>query len=244
MPLFEKRTQLEVSAGEAFRWHARPGALLRLTPPWERVEIVEARGGIEKGARVVIRTFLGPIPQRWVAEHTEFVEGRLFRDVQRSGPFRKWEHTHEMVPLAPDRCELVDRVDYLLPLGTGLLLGGWARRKLERLFEWRHALTAADLLAHRGVAPMGVRFEGAAGAFSEMLFAFLATGGHRLGPSGERAVRFEPDAAVAEGRRIALPPRPSPLERERSIGEIYAALRHAPAGYSLPPGLDRLLRDA
>jgi ligand-binding SRPBCC domain-containing protein len=34
--VFVRRTRLAVSADEAFRWHERPGAIQRLTPPWER----------------------------------------------------------------------------------------------------------------------------------------------------------------------------------------------------------------
>jgi ligand-binding SRPBCC domain-containing protein len=41
---FSQRTCLEVPANEVFRWHARPGALERLTPPWEPVEVVERSG--------------------------------------------------------------------------------------------------------------------------------------------------------------------------------------------------------
>ena len=53
---FVRRTRLAASAEAAYRWHARPGALERLSPPWDP-PIVESRsGGIEdEGARVVLR---------------------------------------------------------------------------------------------------------------------------------------------------------------------------------------------
>ncbi len=37
---------------------------------------------------------LGPIPLRWVAEHTEYEPGRLFADRQVSGPFASWYASH------------------------------------------------------------------------------------------------------------------------------------------------------
>ena len=35
----DRSTPLSVSAAEAFAWHARPGALERLIPPWLRIEV-------------------------------------------------------------------------------------------------------------------------------------------------------------------------------------------------------------
>ena len=70
--VFVRRTRVQAPVGEVFRWHARPGALERLTAPWEAVELVERKGGIENGARVVLRMRMGPFRQRWVAEHRDY----------------------------------------------------------------------------------------------------------------------------------------------------------------------------
>src|SRR5688500_12369463 len=37
--VIERTSTLPASAEEASAWHARPGALERLTPPWERAEV-------------------------------------------------------------------------------------------------------------------------------------------------------------------------------------------------------------
>jgi hypothetical protein len=142
---FARRTHLPVPAATAFAWHERPGALARLTPPWARVELLEASGGIRDGARVVLR--IGPLGQRWVAEHFGYVEGREFRDRQVSGPFARWEHRHLFEPDGDRACWLEDRVEYALPFGRiGHWLGrGLVRRELERTFAWRHRVTAEDL---------------------------------------------------------------------------------------------------
>ena len=63
---FEKRTVMPVSAEELFAWHARDGAFERLNPPFAPVEIEERSGGLEVGARTVIRMPIGPAKQRWV----------------------------------------------------------------------------------------------------------------------------------------------------------------------------------
>jgi hypothetical protein len=69
--VFVRRTRIQAPVGEAFRWHARPGALERLTAPWESVELVERTGEIEDGARVVLRVRAGPVQRRCVAEHRD-----------------------------------------------------------------------------------------------------------------------------------------------------------------------------
>ncbi len=145
--VFVKRSRLEAPAEEVFRWHAAPGALERLTPPWERVQVLERTGGIENGGRVVLRMGFGPLAVRWVAEHSYYIEGRQFRDVQVAGPFARWEHTHRVEPDGPSACWLEDHIEYALPFG---LLGRWlagalVRRRLERLFDYRHNATAAAL---------------------------------------------------------------------------------------------------
>jgi ligand-binding SRPBCC domain-containing protein len=46
MPVFQYRSRFEVSADELFDWHMRPGALERLTPPWQPMRVIESQGGM------------------------------------------------------------------------------------------------------------------------------------------------------------------------------------------------------
>ena len=141
MKTFERRTMMPVSADELCAWHARPGAFERLNPPFDPAVVEERSGGLEVGARTVIR--VGPLSQRWVAEHTAYEPGRMFRDEQKSGPFAKWVHTHRFEPRADGTSELIDQIEYQLPLGgMGDLFGGaFTANTLERMFAFRHALT-------------------------------------------------------------------------------------------------------
>src|SRR4051812_844223 len=101
MPRFLFRSVLPASAEEAFAWHARQGALERLTPPWEAVRVLESSGGVDNGGRVVFAVRLGGFWRRWVAEHVDAIPGRQFCDVQTAGPFRQWRHCHRMTPEGP-----------------------------------------------------------------------------------------------------------------------------------------------
>jgi ligand-binding SRPBCC domain-containing protein len=145
--IFVRRSRIEASAAEVYAWHALPGAFERLTPPGEHVKVLEKTGGIERGARVVLQMGRWLFRQRWIAEHGDFEVGRFFSDVQVSGPFAYWKHTHTFEPDGPSASFLEDRVEYALPFGfLGRWFGGWfVRRKLAKLFAYRHEITARDL---------------------------------------------------------------------------------------------------
>ena len=213
--LFVRRSHVRAPAVDVFRWHARPGALERLTPPWERIRVLARSGGIENGARVTLRMGGGPLAMRWTAEHRDYVEGAQFRDVQISGPFAYWQHTHRMTPDGAGESLLEDRIEYVLPFGALGSLGGGAltRRRLARTFAYRHRVTAQDIAAHArmGDRHMKVLVTGSSGLIGTALVPFLTTGGHdviRLVRTGTATPRgtavWDPergtiDAAALEG---------------------------------------------
>lgn len=180
----EHQSPMPVPAGELFAWHTRPGAVRRLMPPWDPAEIVEEASAIENGSRTTFRVKIGPFTKRWIAEHEAVEPPHRFSDRMVEGPFAAWRHTHEAVPRGPAASTLVDRITYRPPLGVlgRLLGGGLIRRKLERLFRYRHALTAGDLAMHQriGAPPMRILVTGASGFVGTPLQAFLQTGGHHV----------------------------------------------------------------
>jgi uncharacterized protein (TIGR01777 family) len=182
--VFVKKSDLSHPAASVFAWHARPGALERLIPPWSKARVVARHGGIENGARVELRMPVGPLSVRWVAEHRNYVEGREFTDVQVDGPFALWEHTHRVNPTAEASCTLEDRIRYKLPVGSlGDVFGGaLVRSELERTFAYRHRTTRQDLDAHARCAgaPVSVAVTGASGLVGSVLVPFLRCGGHRV----------------------------------------------------------------
>ncbi len=180
--IFSSSVRIERPAAEVFAWHERAGAFARLCPPWERVEVTRHVGGIRDGARVSLRTKVGPVWVKWEIEHRDYVEGREFKDVLMSGPFAKWEHLHRIDADGDAACVLTDEIRYRLPLG---LLGRWAgaaftRRKLARMFAYRHAVTKADLEMARIGAAKCVLVSGASGLVGRSLVPFLQTQGHTV----------------------------------------------------------------
>ncbi len=140
---FLKESVIDASAERVFAFHEAPDAFERLQPPWQTTQIVQPPSSLEVGTRVIVRVKVGPLWQTIVAEHVAYEPGRMFADRMLEGPFASWLHRHVVTPKGPDRCVLTDDIEYELPFGAlGRVFGaGFARRSLERLFEFRHAVT-------------------------------------------------------------------------------------------------------
>jgi uncharacterized protein len=161
---------------EVFAWHTRPGAMIRLVPPWQPMTVVAETESLADG-----RAVLGlPGGLRWVAQHDpsgfdpphRFVD-ELSSQGLSSWPARIigwWRHTHEFSE-APGGTRVYDHVDTSVPAAA-----------LRSTFVYRHRQLAEDLAAHRsaGAQPMVVAITGASGLVGSALSAFLSTGGHRV----------------------------------------------------------------
>lgn len=170
-----------------YDWHARPGALERLTPPWQRVRVVERRRGedhprIGNGAVARLSVGVGPLAMPWVAEHFDHDPPNGFGDRQLSGPFGSWTHAHRFIDTGYGTSELEDEVEYRAPAGVlgSAFLGGKLAGDLDRLFWFRHERTRLDLQRHAKASPKTIAIAGSSGMIGSALAAFLSTGGHRV----------------------------------------------------------------
>ncbi len=61
-----------------------------------------------------------PVHERWVVHITEFAMNQYFQDVQKQGPFRRWQHTHSFESTMQSGIEgtlLRDEVEYEVGFG-------------------------------------------------------------------------------------------------------------------------------
>ena len=194
---FHAASTFPCSVAELYNWHCRPGALERLIPPWERTTVVSRKGGLDPGGQVTMRMHAGPIPYLWQALHIENRPSLYFRDIQTSGPFRHWLHTHCFAP-SPEGACLEDHIEYALPgqsvlPGLGKLL---VEPVLTRTFRYRHATLRDDLSLHAYASqrPLRILISGASGVLGSALIPLLSTGGHEVW----RLVRRQPKRSRGE----------------------------------------------
>ena len=203
MSTFERILRLPVSAEEGFIWHERPGALDRLIPPWERVQILKRGKGVHDGSVVELAQKLGPLRIKWIAQHHGYRAGEAFQDTQVAGPFTKWEHLHKFDTNGSGQSILTDRIEYREPGG---ILGRWIgggliKKKLDAMFAYRHRTTREDLAAHakhQEVGTMHIAVTGASGLVGSTLVPLLTTGGHQV----TRLVRGEAGAGGGQLGRL------------------------------------------
>jgi len=205
MTVFESTVDLPVPIGEAFAYHEREGALSRLIPPWESVVMESSDGSLTDGSRVVMKTVVGGIPLRWVAEHRGYDPPNQFEDVALSGPFASFHHKHLFRSVTPVSSQLTDHIDYEVPLGPlGRTFGGsFVRGKLEAMFKYRHRVTHDDLAtkARYALSPMTIGITGASGLVGSELVPFLSLLGHspkqahRLGSGAQQTFTLGGDAS-------------------------------------------------
>jgi ligand-binding SRPBCC domain-containing protein len=142
--------ELPLPIDEVFAFFAEAGNLERITPPELRFEIltplpVEMR----RGTLLEYRLRLFGLPFRWRTRIAAWDPPQGFIDVQLSGPYAVWEHTH--VFAATGTGTLVDdHVRYRLPLSPpGDLAYPLVRRQLARIFSYRQDVVREALLDGR-----------------------------------------------------------------------------------------------
>ncbi len=183
MATYHKSSTIPVTPEALFAWHERPGAFLRYSPPWQRMEVVKPIERLENGATMVFRVKVAGTWMDWEVLHGGFVPGVQFFDEQVRGPFKRWKHLHRIEP-ASGGALLVDDLDYELPGGAigRAFAGSHSTRTIERLFNYRHQRAAWDVPAHErlGTGPMTVAITGSSGLVGTQLAAYLAGAGHRV----------------------------------------------------------------
>ena len=201
---------MDFSSSQLFLWHTREGALERLTPPFAPIKVIERTGGIENGARVLMEVPSGPFKLKWLAVHSDYQEGRQFKDSQVKGPFASWEHRHLFNAISNEESEYIDQIEYRLPFSpmSDWIAGGMVQRQLEQVFTYRHRVLQNDMRAHHWVRediPHKILMSGASGLVGRHLSAFLTTGGHQVTPlvrravhPGENAVSWNPEAGTID----------------------------------------------
>jgi uncharacterized protein (TIGR01777 family) len=195
---FQHRAVVNAPLEEVFAWHARPGALARLLPPWQPVRVFEEASSLRDG-----RAVLGlPGGVRWAAQHeaSAYDPPHRFADELVSplpAAVLRWRHTHEFRPAGDASTELTDTVDTTFPA-----------RFLRRAFAYRPRQLSGDLAAHAWARnyrrdPLRVAMTGSSGLIGRVLASFLTAGGHEV-------IRLVRRAPAHAGERQWRPEDPDP----------------------------------
>lgn len=205
----ENRVEVDADLATVFDWHARPGAMTRLTPPFLPFSVIEEASSLADGTAV-----LGlPGGLRWTARHepTGYVEGRRFVDTaDLPWPARGrtwWQHVHEFEKTPAGGTLVRDTVTAAVPTAA-----------LEPVFAYRNRQLVDDLAAQARMHRLSderltVAVTGASGLVGGALCALLTTGGHRVirlvrgtprGPDQRRWRPQSPDEGLFDGVDVVV----------------------------------------
>lgn len=210
---------VEARIERVFSWHRRPGALLRLSPPFAPAYPVQEADRLDDGqARLRLGGKRGPL---WLADHRPEAYDPPYRFVDQAeipmlSPFGlsvgrkvfRWRHTHDFHEDG-ERTWITDVVDTQVP-----------KAMLSSIFAYRQRQLADDLALQARMrkyrrSPLTVAITGASGTVGRQLSALLTTGGHRV----VHLVRRSPDpgavgrdehGTVVRSERRWDPERPAP----------------------------------
>ena len=144
-----REQRLPGTPDDVFPIFADAGNLEAITPPLLRFHIVTPRQiEMRAGAIIEYRLRLRGLPLRWLTRIEEWEPGVRFVDMQLSGPYRLWHHTHEFKPDGDGGTVMRDVVRYALPFWPlGEAARPLVRRDLGAIFEYRRAEVARRLTA-------------------------------------------------------------------------------------------------
>jgi len=116
MSRVERTTLINGSTELVFQFHDDPRNLLKILPPYLRVDIVEVPKKLKRGAVLKYAMHVGPLRFDWTGEVVEYEAPSQFVDIQAEGPFKNYRHTHVFVPEGAGT-RMTDTIEYELPLG-------------------------------------------------------------------------------------------------------------------------------
>ena len=124
---------------EVFSFFSDARNLEALTPPWLGFRILSTSSpSVVAGTEIRYRLRLHGLPIFWTTEILRWQAPHRFVDLQRSGPYKLWHHTHRFEAHG-DRTRMTDVVRYRLPFGfLGQIVHALkVRSDVRRIFDYR-----------------------------------------------------------------------------------------------------------
>ena len=113
--IFEAEQRIPVPREVAFAFFSAPANLEAITPPWLRFRIVDqSTPELREGTELSYQLRIHGLPMTWRSRIDEWRPNERFVDVQLSGPYAAWHHTHSFQDCGADTL-IRDRVLYRCP---------------------------------------------------------------------------------------------------------------------------------
>ena len=220
MTIFESTSEVPLGAETTFDWHARPGALTRLSPHWAQEIVEESYPPIAPGSVAQVKTSVpgtyGLVRRPFSSVHSEGPSRFSFVDELKKGPLSQWKHTHEFTSVAGGT-KIDDHIEFsMAPQGFDVIDRGLTHY-LEATFDARRKRMLMDIdFLESTNAPLLARkkgkhilIAGGSGMIGRQVAALFSTAGHfvrllvRETPKFPYEVHWNPNLGILNPRDLA-----------------------------------------
>jgi ligand-binding SRPBCC domain-containing protein len=133
---FVREQFIPLDVDTVFAFFSDAHNLETITPPWMRFRVRTPKPiTIQAGTLIDYTLRVRGVPMRWRSEITVWNPPHRFVDVQVSGPYRTWVHTHTFEPVEGGTL-VRDEVEYETP-GGSLIDRLIVRPDIEKIFAYR-----------------------------------------------------------------------------------------------------------
>lgn len=177
---FSLKTVFPTEAEKIFLWHLHPAVLERMTPPWIKLRVISQEGDPSQvDSKIHLQIKIGILWIPWILQYKQYKPKQSFTQVQIRGPFRCWNHHHEMSSISAKSSSLEDTITYSTFFTP---LHHYVQRQLKRSFTWRHKTLMQDvtIYAKYPLKPMRILLSGSSGLVGHTLSSFLKLAGHEV----------------------------------------------------------------
>ena len=127
---------------DIFLFFSKPENLSYLTPNWLKFKInSNSDKTMKEGAKFYYTIKLYGIPLRWKTIITKYEPPFLFTDVQETGPYKKWIHTHSF-EVKNGKTIMKDKIEFDLYGGIlkPIIYALFVKKSVKQIFEYRRKI--------------------------------------------------------------------------------------------------------
>lgn len=184
MPDFIFTKSFNHSLDKVYRWHKSDLALDRITPPWDKIRVIDRKSSgtnFLKDGIITLEQKIAPLLKlKWKLNHVNYIEGKCFQDNLVSGPLRHWEHKHEFIEESKKKTTINDKIKFSHWINLKKL-NDFTLKSMEKSFRYRNKIIEYDLSnLYKNTNGYYVIITGATGLVGSDLVPLLNSLGYKI----------------------------------------------------------------